>query len=247
MLTAIIENVLEWKAVLNGISDLAEESMFVINFDGITFRGIDPSHVALFDITFPKSTFQSFKGDTSFFGLRIDDFKTIMNMVSVGDTMKLSIDKSNTMNILISGSLTMEYNIRLLEKSQTNFPIPKTPYKTKISLRSSTLNHVISNLQNISEDVKIICYQDRLEFSGKGDASDAKIDLERKNSELEIESTENSSAIYSLEHMVKVIRDLGKASELVKMEYATGTPIHIGFEMPSAAKVELYLAPKTED
>ena len=65
----------EWKAILSAISDLVEDAMFIVNDDGITFRGMDPSHVALLDVTFPKSSFDHLESETSFFGIRVDDFK----------------------------------------------------------------------------------------------------------------------------------------------------------------------------
>jgi len=57
---------------------------------------------------------------------------------------------------------------------------------------------------------------------------------------------EDSSAVYSLEYMARIIRDIGKASKIVNMEYADKNPIHISFEMPSMARVEYYLAPRVE-
>ena len=76
-LSCKIKNVEEWKAVLDAISTITEDAMFIVNTNGISFRGIDSSHVALLDITFPKSSFEKFEGQTSFFGLKVDDFKTI--------------------------------------------------------------------------------------------------------------------------------------------------------------------------
>ena len=52
-----IKNVEEWKATVDAISVIVEDAMFIVNHDGISFRGTDPSHIALLDITFPKSSF----------------------------------------------------------------------------------------------------------------------------------------------------------------------------------------------
>ena len=42
------------KAIISAISTLVEEATFVANAEGITFRGMDPSHVALIDISWPS-------------------------------------------------------------------------------------------------------------------------------------------------------------------------------------------------
>ena len=46
------------KAIISAISTLVEEATFVANVEGITFRGMDPSHVALIDISWPNSAFK---------------------------------------------------------------------------------------------------------------------------------------------------------------------------------------------
>ena len=248
MLKARIKNVGEWKAILTGISAMVEEAMFIVNDDGITFRGMDPSHVALLDVTFPKSSFDHFDSKTSFFGIRIDDFKTVFNTASNTDTIELNIENERFMKVSINGSLDMEYNVRLIEKHEVNTPIPKIDYTAKLTVEPSTLSRIISNIQHISEFIMINSNQEGVEFSGQGDVGDAKINLEKGNSDLkELDLSEDSSAVYSLEYMASIIREIGKASKMVNMEYANKNPIHILFEMPSRARVEYYLAPRVEN
>ena len=43
------------KAIISAISTLVEEATFVATAEGITFRGMDPSHVALIDISWPAT------------------------------------------------------------------------------------------------------------------------------------------------------------------------------------------------
>ena len=40
----------EWKAVASAISTLVDEATFEATAEGISFRGMDPSHIALIDI-----------------------------------------------------------------------------------------------------------------------------------------------------------------------------------------------------
>ena len=248
LLRAKIKNVTEWKAVLNAIGEIVEDAMFICNSDGITFRGMDPSHIALLDVTFPTSSFEELESKTSFFGLRVEDFKKVLNTASNTDVIELLITDANMMKVSIQGSLNMEFNIRLIERSEVNTPIPKVDYTSNISLDPNTLSRILSNIQQISEYVTIRCQKDKVEFSGKGDAGDAKIDLEKGNPELSsLEALEDTTAIYSLEYMAQIIRDIGRASKKVNMECASKNPIHMMFEMPSMTRVEYYLAPKVEN
>lgn len=248
LLRARIKNVAEWKAVLNAIGEIVEDAMFISNSDGITFRGMDASHVALLDVTFPTSSFEILDSQTSFFGLRVEDFKKVMNTAANTDVVELQILDSNTMKVSIDGSLKMEYNIRLIEKTEVNTPIPKVDYTSRVSLDPNTLSRILSNLQQISEYVTINCQPDKVQFSGKSEMGDAKIDLEKGNPELgSLETSEDTHAVYSLEYMAQIIRSIGRTSSKVSMECATQNPIHMLFEMPSMTRVEYYLAPRVEN
>ena len=247
LLRARIKNIAEWKAVINAIGDLVEDAMFICNSDGITFRGMDASHVAVLDVTFPTSSFEILDSKTSFFGLRVEDFKKVMNAAGNTDVVELQILDSTSMKVSIDGPLKMEYNIRLIEKTEVNTPIPKIDYKSKISLDPNTLSRILTNLQQISEYVTINCQDDKVQFLGKSEMGDAKIDLEKGNPELGLlDTSEDTHAVYSLEYMAQIIRSIGRASSKVSMECATKNPIHMMFEMPSMTRVEYYLAPRVE-
>lgn len=244
---ATISNLDEWKAVVNAIGDIVEDAMFICNNDGVTFRGIDPAHVTLLDITFPKSSFNSFESKTSFYGLNVNELKTILNTASLGDEIHFQINDPRHLQVSITGSLDMIYKIRLLEKAKVSVPIPKIAPTSKISVSPETLGRIMSNLSKISEYVSIDCFTNKVEFYGKGDSGDAKINIDDENPDLyEINASETTSSSYSLEYMAKIIRDIGRASNKVNIQYASKHPMHMQFEMPSA-KVEYYLAPRVEN
>jgi proliferating cell nuclear antigen len=241
-----IKNIDEWKAVINTIGNIVENTMFICNNDGVTFRGTDPAHITLLDITFPKSSFESFETKTSFFGLNVNELKTVLNMANTGDQIRLQISSSDNLRVSIKGSLNMEYTIRLIERTEVNVPIPKITSTSKISINSETLGRIISNLSKISDYVAIDCFSNNVEFYGKGDSGDAKITIDNSNPDLyEINSLEDTYSTYGLEYVAKIIRDIGKSSKKVNIEYASNNPMYMQFEMPSAS-VEYYLAPRVE-
>ena len=233
---------------MNAISGIVEEAMFIVNPAGITFRGMDDSHIAVLDVNFPKSSFDLLESETSYFGVKVEDFQTAINAASNGDIVEIKIDSEKIMQIAISGSLSIKYKLRLINKEEINTPIPKSDYKSKLVLNSNTLIRIITNLQNMSEYVTINCNSDEVEFSGKGDVGDAKVNLKKGNPELkELSSSVPSKAAYSLEYMAKIIRDIGKASRVIDLEYSDKNPIRIKFEMPSYTTVNYYLAPTIEN
>ena len=245
LLKATIKNISEWKSIINAIGDIVEEGMFICNLDGITFRGMDPSHITLLDITFPSTSFEEFECETSLFGIRINDFKTMLNGAGNSDTITLLIQDQTKMRVSIAGSLNMQYNLKLIEKTETNTPIPKLDLKTKVIMSSGTLSKIISNLNSISEFITINCQSNMVQFSGKGEIGDAKIDLANDDPDIQsIESSEDSMSVYSLEYMYHAIKNIGKETKNINFEYSNNNPIHLMFELPSSTKVNYYLAPK---
>ena len=201
-----IKNIDEWKAVVNAIGDIVEDAMFICNDDGVTFRGMDPAHITLLDATFPKSSFESFEAQTSFFGINVNELKRVLNTANLGDEIQLQIDNPSSLRVSITGSLNMEYNIRLVERTEVNVPIPKITCTSKISVNSATLGRIMSNLSQISDYVSIDCFTSNVEFYGKGDSGDAKINMENTNPDLyEIKTSQTTSSTYSLEYMAKII------------------------------------------
>jgi proliferating cell nuclear antigen len=245
-LKAKIKNVSEWKAVLNAIDEIVEEAMFICNTDEITFRGMDQTHVSLLNITFPKSSFEEFESTTTFFGVRTSEIKNIFSSASDNDIVELQIDNEENLRVLINGTLNMVFTLKLLEKTETNTPVPKVKSNSKITLTPATLTRIITNLEKVSEYVTIKSLSNRVEFSGSGDIGDARIDLLKSNPDLKkLEITDDTVSVYSLEYVGKIIRSIGRASKNLNMQYSTESPLYLEFDMPSMIKVGYYLAPRT--
>lgn len=247
LLNTVIKNVEEWKAILEAINVIVENAMFICNSDSITFRGLDPSHVALLDITFPKESFVKFECKTSFFGVRIEDLKNIINTALNTDIVEFQILHHNMMKIIISGSVKAEFNIRLIERTEVNTPIPKIDYSSRISLDPKIFNRILLEVTPISDVLTIHSMDDKLQFIGNGDTGNVRIDLDIDSAGVRMIKTDSdTSSTYSLEYITKIMHTVGKASTQINFEYATKNPMHMQFNMPSNTVVEYYLAPTNE-
>ena len=248
MFEAVITNVSEWRSILAAIGNIVEDAMFICNADEVTFRGMDAAHVALLDVSFPKRSFESLKADASMFGIKIEDFKNVLAAASADDKVTLSIEGKDKLSITFSGSLDMKYNLKLLEGREVNTPVPKIEAVSKIKISPDALTRVISNIEKISEHVTIDSNAKRVQFSGKGDIGDAKIDVLKDNSDLvELDVKESVSSVYNIEYLTQLVRTIGKSCNNIGIEYGSQTPIKLLFEMPSMIQVSYYLAPRIEN
>ena len=138
----------EWKAIISAISTLVEEATFEATVEGISFRGMDPSHVALKDISWPNSAFEKYQCDGDIkFGVRIDEFSKLIKRAEKKDSIEINISEDNMLHVSIGKN--KKYKMRLIECSAAETPLPKIPYDSKIGLSSSMFDKILGDLSLI--------------------------------------------------------------------------------------------------
>ena len=242
-----IKNISEWKAILSAISNLSDDAMFLCNDDGITFRGMDKSHLAYLSINIPNTSLEVYEFKTSFFVLPIKEFKNLFDSAENDSIVKLQIENENHITILIQSDFETRFELRLIAKEFGNITIPKIDSKSKFVLNPDTLIKIIEDLQKITKNITISTSANSVKFSGVGDNGKCKIDLQSGTSGLEqLETTENSSASYSLEYLDNISQSLTKISEKLNLEFGTRIPLHISFKLANKITAEYFLAPRTD-
>jgi monomeric archaeal DNA polymerase sliding clamp len=98
------------KAIISAISTLVEEATFVATAEGITFRGMDPSHVALIDISWPNSAFEKYECDSDIkFGVRIDEFSKLIKRADKKDSIEISISEEKMLLVTVGKNKNTKY------------------------------------------------------------------------------------------------------------------------------------------
>jgi proliferating cell nuclear antigen len=239
----------EWKVVTSAISTLVDEATFEANVEGLLFRGMDPSHVALIDIHWPNSAFQKFScNDSIKFGVRIDEFSKLIRRGDKKDTVEISIGDNSTLVIKIKNGYSREYKMRLIESSSGSTPLPKLNFNSRVVLNSSTLDKVFADIQVVSEYITLGSEGSKIVFTGKGDSGEANITLDQSSEGLEdITVKESSTATYSLDYLSKVIKAIGGTGGSVIAEYSTKMPLRLEFRVSNIGRIHFYLAPRVQD
>lgn len=234
------------KAIISAISTLVEEATFVATSEGITFRGMDPSHVALIDISWPNSAFEKYQCDSDVqFGVRIDEFSKLIKRADKKDSIEISISDDNL--LLVSVGKNKKYKIRLIESSATDTPLPKISYNSKIILSPTKFDKILGDVQVVSEYLTIHTIKSNGSFSGKGDFGEVTIDLEKADKDIEeISSKEDSTGTYSLEYLNPVVKAVGSKAGFVTCEFSDAKPLRIEFKVANIGRIHFYLAPRVE-
>ena len=236
----------EWKAIISAISTLVEEATFEATVEGVSFRGMDPSHVALIDISWPNSAFEKYSCDGDIkFGVRIDEFSKLIKRAEKKDGIEINISDDNMLHVSIGKN--KKYKMRLIESSASDTPLPKIDYDSKITLSSSRLDKILGDIDVVSDYLSIKTTQKNVEFSGKGDAGEATINLEKDTEDVEeISVSQESSGTYSLEYLDPIVKAVGGTADTIICEFSSEKPLRIEFKVTNIGRIHFYLAPRVE-
>jgi len=237
----------EWKAVISAVSTLVEEATFEATVEGISFRGMDPSHVALIDIKWPNTAFEKYECDGDIkFGVRIDEFSKLIKRADKSNQIEINISDDNM--LLVTVGKNKKYKMRLIESSASDTPLPKIPYDSKISLTSSTFDKILGDVQVVSDYLIVSTAEIQAEFSGKGDSGEVNIILEKNKDELtELDVQADSSGTYSLEYIIPLVKAVGTTVETITCEFSSAKPLRIEFKVANLGRIHFYLAPRVEN
>ena len=236
----------EWKAVISAITTLVEEATFEATVEGISFRGMDPSHVALIDISWPNSAFEKYSCDSDIkFGVRIDEFSKLIKRAEKSEGIEINLSDDNMLHVSIGKN--KKYKMRLIESSASDTPLPKISYDSKIALSSARLDKILGDIDVVSDYLSIKTTPKNAEFSGKGDAGEAVINLEKNKDELEdISVSQESTGTYSLEYLDPIVKAVGGTADSIICEFSSEKPLRIEFKVANIGRIHFYLAPRVE-
>ena len=259
----------QWKAVTASIQTLVEEATFDVTPDGITFRAMDPSHVALVDLFWPSADFQKFSCDKSDkFTVRMEDFVKLIRRAESKDSVEISREGQESLGVKISNGYKREFELHLIESSQSTTPLPKLSYESKFAITEPAFDRVLNDVSAISNHITIETAKDRVVFSGKGDTGKAVVVLEKQQQDsssssssssaskggsgsdlLDLSAEKESKSTYSIEYLLKITKAAGSASDSITFQYSTKMPLRMEFLLGENSKghIHFYLAPRVQE
>jgi proliferating cell nuclear antigen len=240
----------EWKAVTASILTLVEEATFDVSSEGISFRAMDPSHVALVDLFWPSSGFEKFESSKADrFTVRVEDFAKLIRRAESRDSVEIS--RQGTESLVLKLGAKREFELHLIESNQGTTPLPKLNFNSKFTIIEPAFDRVLNDISVVSGHITIEAKKDFITFSGKGDTGKATVTLDKASQDVpELDVKEESKATYSIEYLLKITKAAGSASDMINFEYSSKMPLRMEFKLGEAAKggrIHFYLAPRVQE
>ncbi|MDA4128449.1 MAG: proliferating cell nuclear antigen (pcna) [Thaumarchaeota archaeon] len=236
----------EWKAVSSAIKTLVEEATFEATSEALSFRAMDPSHVALVDLLWPNVSFERYECDKPFkFSLRVEDFVKLIGRSDTKDSVEISSTEEDMIMMKFMNGYKREFTIHLIESSAATAPLPKLEFDTKISLTKSVFEKVLSDISVVSDQVTIQAANDKLSFSGKSDIGAASVQLDKTGADiLELQVKAESKGTYNIDYLLAITKAISTADTLT-CEYSSKKPVKLDFKLnEQGARIHYFLAPR---
>jgi proliferating cell nuclear antigen len=240
----------EWKVVASTISALVEEAAFEATAEGLAFRAMDPSHVALVDLFWPNSAFEKYDCDKQFkFTIIVEDFSKLIRRADAKDSVEITTTGEENLVLKFSNSYTREFKLHLIESTAGPTPLPKLSLNTKILMTGATFQKILSDVSTVSDHIVIDASKDKVTFSGKSDAGSASATLEKKSPEiLDLSVKEDSAATYSIDYLINITKATSSVSDAIVFEYSSKMPLKLEFKLgDQGGRIHFYLAPRIEE
>lgn len=237
----------EWKAVASAIKTLVEEATFDATSEGLTFRAMDPSHVALVDLLMPSSSFERFESDKPFkFSVRVEDLVKLISRADAKDSIEISSTENDSVMIRFVNGYKREFIIHLIESSGGPAPLPKLEFDVKATLTKSIFERILGDVSAVADQVTIQAVKDKLTFSGKSDIGAVSIGLEKNDADLlDLQVKTDSKATYSVDYISNIVKSAGSASDTLVFSFSTKKPILAEFKLNDlGARIHFFLAPR---
>ena len=238
---------MEWKAVAAAVKTLVEEATFEATNEGLTFRAMDPSHVALVDLLMPNSSVEKYEVDKPFkFSLRVEDLVKLVGRSDGKDSVEMSSTDEDMIMVRFTNGYKREFSIHLIESTGGAAPLPKLEFDTKATLTKSIFEKVLSDISVVSDQVTIQATKEKLTFSGKSDVGKADVGLGKGDADvLDMQVGAESKATYSIDYLIGILKALGSVADTVMMEFSTKKPMRLEMKLnDQGAKVTYFLAPR---
>jgi proliferating cell nuclear antigen len=240
----------EWKAVASAVKTLVEEATFEATGEALTFRAMDPSHVALVDLLMPNVSFEKYEADKPFkFSVRVEDLVKLIGRSESKDSVEISSTEENAIAVKFANGYKREFTIHLIESTGGPAPLPKLEFDAKATLTKSIFEKVLGDISVVADQVTIHATKDKLSFSGKSDVGQAAIDLAKNDADvLDLTVSAESKATYSIDYLSNIVRAAGSASDTLGCSFSGKKPVLLEFKLnDQGARIHFYLAPRVSD
>ncbi len=237
-----------WRYVISAIAKVIEEGVFVVDpEEGFRFRAMDPSHVVMVDLKFPRESFEEFEVEERVeVGVNLEDVAKILRRATKEDKLELSTADTK-FSIAFKGRGYRRFVLPSLDISAEELPEPQLEFKATVRLMSDVYRDMIKDVELVGDVLKFVATQEEFRALSSSELGEAEIVFTRESGsliDLAVEDGEQAAS-YSLEYFTD-FSGAARVADAITIRFSSDMPALIEHELPHGAKFSFLIAPRVE-
>ena len=236
-----------WRYLVSAISKVIDEGVFVITpEEGLRFRAMDPSHVILLDMHFPRDSFEEFdiEGEVNA-GVNFEDLAKVLRRAKKEDRLELEITESEFV-VTFVGRGRRSFTLPVLDIATEEIPEPQLEFKAIVKVMSDVYRDTLKDVELVGDLIRFVASQDEFRVLSSSEFGEAEIIYTRESgSILEMEVEDEQSSSYTLEYFTD-LSGAARVADTVTIKFSSDMPAEVYHELPQGASFKLLVAPRVE-
>jgi len=247
-----------FRKLIESLKEVIKEGNFDCSSNGISLQGIDPSFVALIQLSLRSDGFDHFRVDRNVnLGLSIENVLTVLKCAGANDSITLRAeDRDDKISFVFesqSGDRVSQFSLKLMDIDTDSFGIPNTSYHCYVKMRAAEFQRICKDLSSIGDTVQINVTKEGIKFSVNGAHGAGSIICKQTTSSdddnkdcVQIKLEDEITQVFALRYL----NQFSKATSLcdsVSLMMNEEVPLVVEYKIEDLGVLRFFLAPKIED
>ena len=228
------------------VSALVDECKIRIGDMGVAVTAVDPSNVAMIDMSLREQAFESYRADGGVIGVNLDRLEEVLGMADSDDLVHMELnEETRKLHIEIDG---LEYTLALIDPDSIRQEpdIPDLDLPGEYEFAGAQLDQAVRAADLCSDHITIRAAGGaELVFSARGDTDDVVQTLDEDHLASGLVSGEDDvESIFSLDYLADMKGPIGSETE-VELRVGEEMPVKFEYELAEGdVDVTMMLAPR---
>ena len=240
-----------FRILVEALKEILTDANIIFTKDGLKIMDMDRSHTLLVHLKLDADKFEKYFCEKRIVvGLNIMNLFKIIKTIGNNDSLTIYMDSENSDKLTIEiengdKNRMTTYKLNLMDLDEDGINVPETEFDSIITLPSNDFQKIIRDMSNLSEEIEIKSYNQKLIFSCKGDFADQTTIIGEKEDGLVCQSNDPKKIVQGM-FKSKHLALFGKCSNLcncIEMYMKNNYPLIVSYNVANLGKMKIALAP----
>jgi DNA polymerase III sliding clamp (beta) subunit (PCNA family) len=244
----IYPNAKKLSKILKLTQMLRDEVNVTFDGEGMSYKCIDSSHIAIVMVKIPMTT--NLSGASIEVPLNLDEMvEKVFQKVDDGDEVSFGIDvKAKKLLVMFRGGVEKYYCLKFEDPIHTEFPEPKFYFPSSLTIESKVLHDIFKELGSVSDVATIIAKEGKFTFSTESGDMTNLISVSRgSKGVIRVDADAEIRSMYALSYLTPIVRQMANIAKEVELRIGDTAPLMLRIQPGEGEVVEYYLAPRVPD